>query len=265
MVIVTTALEASSELIERAKAIAAHLEAPFAPREQKSLDTLRREYDRDQFLIVKKNRIVLRMGNEEFFFHPNMAVHRVRALKRGQAVPLVEALDIRSGDCILDCTIGLGADAIVAAYAAGTTGKVTGIEHSSLIALIVREGLRSTKEKLEPDVIEAMGRIEVVQGDHRHMLREFPDNSFDSVYFDPMFRNPQKNSDGIAGIRSLADLKPLEPTVIKEACRVARRRVVMKERSNSDEWYRLQPDQVLAGKYASVGYGIWYVGGKDRG
>ncbi|WP_207643769.1 class I SAM-dependent methyltransferase [Heliomicrobium modesticaldum] len=261
----TTVHKSTSVLEERARALAAELGADFVPREGKSVEWLIREAGGKALLIVEKNDLILHQGEEAFFFHPNMAVLRIQALKKGQRDPLVHALDIRSGDQILDCTLGLGADALVAAYAAGDKGAVTGIEHNRLIALIVREGLQHYQHRKSDDLYRIMARIRVLQGDHRALLKSFAKGSFDSVYFDPMFRQALRASNGIGGLRQLADPRPIEADVIAEARRVARRRVVMKERRDSPEWDRLAPERVEGGKYAPVAYGIWSGGGEAFG
>ncbi|MZP28586.1 class I SAM-dependent methyltransferase [Heliobacterium undosum] len=263
--LVTTVHKSTPVLEERARALAAELGADFVPREGKSAERLTREAGDNGLLIVEKNNLTLYQGEETFFFHPNMAVLRIQALKKGQRDPLVHALDIRSGDRILDCTLGLGADALVAAFAAGDEGAVTGIEHNRLIALIVREGLQHFRHRRSDDLHRAMARIRVLQGDHRALLKGFSNGSFDSVYFDPMFRQALRASNGIGGLRQLADPRPIEADVIAEARRVARRRVVMKERRDSPEWERLAPEHVECGKYAPVAYGIWSGGGEVLG
>ncbi|MBM7867252.1 class I SAM-dependent methyltransferase [Heliobacterium gestii] len=258
---ITTVHKSTPSVEARARALAAELGALFVPREGKSAERLAQEAGEKAILIVEKNRLTLRQGEDAFFFHPNMATLRIRAVKEGKWDPLVHALDIRPGDRILDCTLGLGADALVAASVVGDRGEVIGIEHSPLIALIVREGLQQPLQGRVAALQQAMGRIRVVQGDHRALLSGFSDGSFDSVYFDPMFRRPQRASNGIGGLRQLADPRPLEAAVIAEARRVARRRVVLKERRDSLEWERLAPERIECGRYAPVAYGIWSGGG----
>ena len=82
------------------------------------------------------------------------------------------------------------------------------------------------------------------------------DSSFDSVYFDPMFRYPLMDSENLSPLRSLADSRALTEETVAEACRVARKRVVMKENARSLEFERLGFKTIMGGKYSKVHYGV---------
>jgi hypothetical protein len=136
--------------------------------------------------------------------------------------PFLEAAGILPGDSILDCTLGLGADALVAAVAVGTHGRVVGIEGSLALAAWVGEGLaRST--------LDGAGRIEVRAGDHAALLAALPERSFDVVCFDPMFRHARAEPGGFDVVRGLADARPLAAETVALARRVARRWVLVKD------------------------------------
>uniref|UniRef100_UPI0025D0B145 class I SAM-dependent methyltransferase n=1 Tax=Selenomonas sp. F0473 TaxID=999423 RepID=UPI0025D0B145 len=102
----------------------------------------------------------------------------------------------------------------------------------------------------------AMRRIAVHAADALTYLREQPDGSFDVVYFDPMFRRPLHESAGMNALRASADMRALTPETVAAACRVARRRVVMKERRGSGEFERLGFSEVVGGRYSRVAYGV---------
>lgn len=51
-------------------------------------------------------------------------------------------------------------------------------------------------------------------------------------------------------------MRALTPETVAEARRVARRRVVMKERRESEEFERLGFFEVVGGKYSRVSYGV---------
>ena len=87
-------------------------------------------------------------------------------------------------------------------------------------------------------------------------MRGQADDSFDAVYFDPMFRHPFMESAGIHPLRFLADPRPVSAEAIREARRVARRRVVLKESSKSGEFARLGFSAFVGGKYSHVRYGV---------
>ena len=174
---------------------------------------------------------------------------------RGQGDHLVAALDLRAGMHVLDCTLGTGADAIVESYAVGETGRVTALESSPLIAAVIGDGLaHATGDNY--DMHAAMRRIIVHAADALTYLREQQDDSYDVVYFDPMFRRPLHESAGMNALRARADMRALTPETVAEARRVARRRVVMKERRESEEFERLGFFEVVGGKYSRVSYGV---------
>jgi len=144
----------------------------------------------------------------------------------------------------------------VAAYAVGDRGAVTGLEASKYLAFIAGWGLqhyRSSNRSLQ----EAIRRLKVVNADFREYLKDLADNSFDVVYFDPMFRHGLKKSSAINALRPLAKHDPLTAKDIREALRVARNRVVLKENAKSGEFARLDADFVSGGRNSPVAYGVW--------
>lgn len=203
-------------------------------------------------LVVQKHSIILSDGQSEVFFHPGMAFVRIKNMAAGEPDRMVEAMSLTPGMTVLDCTLGLGSDAIVAAYAVGLTGRVTGLEAVGPLAMLVRRGLAGYQGRLA----EAMGRVEVVAADHRELLPTLAGDSFDVVYFDPMFRRPLWHSSGIAPLRRLALDAPLDFASVEEALRVARHCVVMKERQNSPEFDRLGFRVAEGGRYSPVAYGV---------
>jgi 16S rRNA (guanine1516-N2)-methyltransferase len=138
---------------------------------------------------------------------------------------------------------------------AGDGGRVTGLESSSVIATIVRRGLKSY-QTMEEDLTEAMQRIEVVKTNHKEYLASLPPQSYDVVYFDPMFRVPRRNSPSIDALRRIANTDPVDLETIDLALQVCKRRVVMKERRWSEEFSRLGFTEFYGGKYAPVIYGV---------
>ncbi len=129
---------------------------------------------------------------------------------------------LEDGDRILDCTVGLGADALVAATAVGPRGRVIGLESSAALAAWVGEGLLRCGDP-------AADRIEIRAADHLAALVGLPDRSFDVVVFDPMFRHARPEPAGFDLVRRLADAAPLSAEALARARRVARRWVVVKD------------------------------------
>ena len=251
--IVTTTRKVFNENF--AQAVAQKLGGQFVRRGDFSLDALRKIHGAENILLVKKNSLSVVTAEGELFFHPNTAHLRIKNLRGGEGDRLIDALKISDGSKVLDCTLGLGSDAIVESFIAGDTGKVVALEINPLIAEVVSYGLKNFSED-SPHILAAMRRVEVINVDCAEFLKTCAADSFDAVYFDPMFRRPVKKSSGLNPIRPLADNRPLTAEIIREACRVAKCRVVMKEHSGSAEFARLGFKIVDGGKYSSVAFGV---------
>ena len=251
--IVTTPRKVSNENF--AVEIAQRLGGQFVRRESFSLDALKKIHGVENILLVKKNSLSVVTAEGELFFHPNTAHLRIKNLRGGEGDRLIDALKISGGSKVLDCTLGLGSDAIVESFIVGATGKVIALESNPLIAAIVGYGMKNFLED-SLHILEAMRRVEVVNADCSDFLKTCADKSFDAVYFDPMFRRPIEKSSGLNPIRPLADNRPLTEEIIRQARRVAKFRVVMKEHSGSAEFERLGFKILSGGKYSSITFGV---------
>jgi len=254
--IVTTSPKPDEAQRDTAKRLARFLNARVVPRGKRTIARLMREEHTDTVLVVTaEGPRLYRAGVERpFVYHPNTAMIRMRHLLRGDTDAMIARMEIRPGDRVLDCTLGLAADAAVLSLAVGEEGEVVGLESVPLIAAVVSEGLKTYRSG-SPAIDAALRRIRVICADHLNYLRQCADRSFDVVYFDPMFRRPVEASEGIASLRPFANPDPLSPEAVREARRVARRMVVMKERQGSEEFTRLGFAEVHeVGN--SVAYGI---------
>ena len=238
-----------------AQELSQKLGGEFFRREDFSFDTLKKIHGAENILLVKKNSLSVITTEGELFFHPNTAHLRIKNLRGGEGDRLIDALKISAGSKILDCTLGLGSDAIVESFVVGEGGKVVALEVNRLIAEVVRHGMKNFSDD-SPHILDAMRRVEVINADCRDYLKICEDDSFDVVYFDPMFRRPIQKSSGLNPIRPLADSRPLNEEIIREARRVAKFRVVMKEHNGSPEFERLGFEIVSGGKYSSVAFGV---------
>ncbi|WP_027717244.1 class I SAM-dependent methyltransferase [Desulfovirgula thermocuniculi] len=254
--VVTTGRRPGPQELSLAAWFARRLCAPLVPRENLSLKALEEKYGARGVLVVAQRRASFYTGGVEVFFHPSMAKLRIAEIKTGKTDQMVKAMDLRPGEEVLDCTLGLGVDAIVASFVVGPAGRVVGVESSPVLAALVEHGLGYYCDRLPREVLEAMRRIEVICGDHLSYLKGLPAESFDVVYFDPMFREPLHRSPAIGPLRALANDAPLARQAVEEAVRVARRRVVMKERRGSREFARLGFTCVQGGKSSPVAYGV---------
>lgn len=252
-VIITTVMKNFKEAEIMARELAISLNSQYVPRNKKSISSLLEK--EKAVLVVGTERMELYStpGEKPFFFHPNSAMFRVKRLLGGECDPFVEAAGIREGNTILDCTLGLASDSIVAAYAAGEKGKVCGIEGNKEMALIVGEGLKKWEAGNE-DISKAMKRVEVVHADHLEFLRTCADRSFDIVYFDPMFEEAL-SSEGMVPLKQIAIHDDLSEDVIAEAKRVAKERVVLKDHWTSTRFEKWGFSQIKR-RSASFHFGV---------
>ncbi|WP_308447269.1 class I SAM-dependent methyltransferase [Desulforamulus aquiferis] len=252
---ITTGLRNSEKVEDLALELSNKLKLPYLPREKQSLESIRQRASAESIILVNNNRLSLVTNGMELFFHPGLAKLRIKELQAGKTDQMISAMALSEGKTVLDCTLGIASDAIVASYIAGSLGTVVGIEASIAVAEIVSRGLKNYHGE-RPELLDAMRRINVVQGDHLEYLRQLPDNCFDIVYFDPMFRKPREQSSSMAPLRPFANSNPLSPDAVNEARRVAKHRVVMKENRFSQEFKRLNFHTIQGGRYSPVAYGI---------
>jgi Protein of unknown function (DUF548). len=197
-----------------------------------------------------------------------MALLRIMNIFKGNPDRYLLATGLKSGDILLDLTMGLGNDALVGAWSVGEQGKVIGVEHSPVISALVNDGLQTlasahVPKSKNPDkelawqaLSLAAGRIKITWADHYSYLCQQPSASADVIYFDPMFRYTRQKSASIIPLHSWSDHQSLTIETIREASRVARRCIVLKERKGSSEFSRLGFDILSGGKYSQVDYGI---------
>lgn len=251
--IITTAVKPGSALEEAANTIAGQLPAPFVARGSQSLEQIKVKYQAEVIIAVTRKGLVAHTPGGDFFFHPSMAELRIKNLINGKDDHMVNAMGLQEGMSVLDCTLGLGTDAIVASYVTGVPGQVNGLEVAKIVALITGNGLRNYQTN---SIDAALRRISVVNADYQHYLAGLPAGSFDIVYFDPMFRRPIASSSNIKPLRLLADNRELTPAALRQAVRVAGKRVVIKETRHSSIFAGLGIQTIVGGKYSSICYGI---------
>ena len=157
-----------------------------------------------------------------------LGIVRIRRLLAGDSDVLVDALALQPGEQVLDATAGLCADALVLAHVVGPEGRVLALEASGALAEVMAFSLAHPHVK-DPAVRAAAARVELRHAEHAQVLAALPDRAFDVVYLDPMFLRPAGASPDFVPLRAVAHPAPLDPVVLAEARRVARRRVVVKD------------------------------------
>ncbi|GGE59142.1 class I SAM-dependent methyltransferase [Priestia taiwanensis] len=253
--LITTAGRTNKEMIAYAKGIAEVLQCDYFVRKDLSITAIQQQTNED-VLVVGKNRLEIHTvhGEEAFFFHPNSAMFRVKRLQRGEHDPFMDAAKLQSGMRVLDCTLGMGSDSIVASHIVGESGRVIGIEGNTYSAYLVQKGLQEWQSGNE-EVDAAMRRVQVRNSEYLSFLHSCEENSFDVVYFDPMFEENIQESDGIKGLKHLALYTDITEEVMGEAKRVAKQRIVLKDHYKSERFTRFGFD-VYKRKTAKFHFGV---------
>jgi len=200
-------------------------------------------------LVLAARRADLYQRDRAFRASAGMALLRLLRARRGEQDPLVAAAGLRPGDRVLDATLGLGGDALLASQA--TAANIVGVESSGLLAAFTQAALR----RLPQAAREAGERIEVLRADHRDFLRAQPDGSFDVVLLDPMFRRAGEAAPLFELLRAHADHEPLAAATLREARRVARRGVLVKDAARGHELPRLGLAPLLSRRSAAIAFG----------
>ncbi|RSL33242.1 hypothetical protein D7Z54_11485 [Salibacterium salarium] len=224
----TTAKSASGQENEEALRLSAEWNIRFEPRKKRSFQKWLRETKESIYVVGNDlDKLYHPDYSQAFLFHPSMAWIRFQRLQQGGFDPMIEVMQLHSGMTCLDTTMGLASDSILASAAVGEKGKVTAVESHQYIAHLVRKGLNHWEEDDE-SFNKAMRRIDVRKGEHLDLLKKLNDNSYNIVYFDPMFDHAIQDSVHLAPLRQFAMYQPLEKEAIEEAIRVAENRVVVK-------------------------------------
>lgn len=165
-------------------------------------------------LMVTRDGLALRLGGRLARWHDGLLHTRLAA---GNAHPLVRLSGLGPGDLVLDCTLGLGADARQCAAITGR--RVLGVEASLPLALLAREGLA-----------RAHAPVEVLIADAAALVRMWPARVVDVIVCDPMFpvdgRGPAASLDAV---RAVAAPWVPDRAWLDDARRVARKAVIVRD------------------------------------
>ncbi|MDP4550034.1 class I SAM-dependent methyltransferase [Alkalihalobacillus macyae] len=252
--IFTTAGRPTEAIILEATRLSGQYNGTYIPRKKRSLKELIDTY-RSPVIVAGFDRLFLYTDNalEPVFFHPNSAMFRCKSLLNNRHDVFINASGLTEGMSLLDCTAGLGSDSIVASLIAGEKGSVQALEGSKH-AILLQEGLKKWQSGNE-QIDEAMRRVSVKHNRYEEVLPYLADQSVDVVYFDPMFEDSILESNGVNAIKQVALYDTLTDEMIREARRVARKRVVLKDYWKSSRFERFGFQQFTR-KTAKFHYGI---------
>jgi ubiquinone/menaquinone biosynthesis C-methylase UbiE len=236
---ITTAGRVTNKLVQKAKQLSSTHQLDYVERTGHSIEGLK-NIVMDDLLIVGSDKIFFSpyKSSDKVFFHPNLSMIRAKRIANREQDPFIEIAQLEKGMSVLDCTLGLASDSIVASYVVGPSGTVVGVEGDRALSILTEDGLKNFTSGWN-DIDDAMKRIHVHYADHYEYLQSAPTNGFDVVYFDPMFDKAISSSHGINTIRQQAIHTKLSKNVITEAKRVAKKRVILKDHWQSSRFHQL--------------------------
>lgn len=160
---------------------------------------------------------------------------------------------------VVDATAGLGGDAF---RLASRGAHVILIERSPLLSALLADALeRAVGGALGPAAAEAAGRVELVTGDARDVLRAgaLAPERRGVVYLDPMFTGPGGRALPPKGMALLRELLGADesgaPDLLQAAREAATRRVVVKRHLRAEPLGGVEPSGSLRGR--TVRYDVY--------
>jgi 16S rRNA (guanine1516-N2)-methyltransferase len=250
---VTTTRDADESLNYKAKSVSKDLNISYIKRGNFSIKKTILKDGFDYLLVIERDKIVIKGDDSTLFWHPNMSELKIKSIRQGNKEAIIEATKLEEGNSILDCTLGLAGDSLVFSAVVGEKGHVVGTEVNKYIAYLSKCGLESYND-IDGKTID---NIKVINESYEDYILKQSDNSFDVVYFDPMFKEPNRKSTSINSFRDFANHKGLTKEILIEALRVCKKRVVIKERQGSNEFERLGIEKYYGGKKSgAIIYGV---------
>lgn len=243
--VVTTAHKPDHQQINRAKSLSVQLGCKYIPRRHF-------RFIEDEVVIInERNGISAMKDGKHLFFHPSLAVLRKSNFELGQRDYLIESLSLKGNEKVLDCTLGLGSEAILIAHFL-PEGKVKCLESSKIVKMIVENGLQ--EENLPDWIVDASKRIEISEGNYKEFIRKSREQ-FDCIYVDPMFEHPELKSAAMNSLRPFADYSGITNEDLEMMKKITKR-IVVKARWNDSIFEKYKFDKVTGSLKSNIGYGV---------
>ncbi len=246
---VTVSAPVDPVLVARARESAERWRLPYIDRPRRgAIEPLLGE-QAHALLVLGTDGWTLKDPEGALRFAPTTAWLRIKRIDAGEQDDVLAGLcELKAGDQVLDCTLGLGADALVCARVVGPSGRVVGIEKSLPLWVLATEGMAHSEKGARS------ARIETLHGDSAELIATFDDQSFDCVLFDPAFEKPKKSSPAFEILRRTTTDAPLTEDLLRHARRVARRWVVVKSASYTPAMKRMGLQPEPASRFSNI---IW--------
>lgn len=244
--VVTTSHKPDQQQVNEARSLSKELKCLYVPRRHFNF------IEGEIAMIIEKDGISAVKDGKRLFFHPSLAVLRKSNLEVGQRDYLIESLSLNGDEKVLDCTLGLGSEALLISHFL-PKGKVKCLESSKIIKMIVENGLKS--ENLPDWAFESSKRIEIKEDNYKVFVRK-TEEIFDCVYVDPMFEHPDLKSMAINSLRPFADYSGIEPEDLEAMKRITKKRIVVKAKWNDSIFEKYAFDKINGSMKSNIGYGV---------
>ncbi|HIC87776.1 MAG TPA: hypothetical protein EYP03_06220 [Aquificae bacterium] len=270
LTVVSTKKKPSLSDIKRAKEISQKLNLPYLKRGKLTLNQLfekAREIFKQEkiriLLVENQNLKLITPSKQELYFHPGLLKIRFLNILKKEKFNInskddlfYQVLSLRPGDLVLDCNLGLCQDALLCVYK--TKSMLVGLEIDKVIALVVRDGLKKYNFTGKMKIFNTLKNlIYPICIDNKTYLQMAKDNSFDVVYFSPMFINPKWICSQMMPLREIAIKSFPDKDTLENAKRVARKRVVIKINKGAHELFDYLDDFQIVKTQTRLEYLIW--------
>jgi hypothetical protein len=218
--VVVSTRKASAEAKLHAQEIAQHLDWPYEDY-WGSIKKARLRHEAEFSLVVSSEEVRLSWDDGNFKHHPGLSIYRIG---NARPSPFIAALRPQWGERTLDTTLGFGRDALQVADR--TQAPLLAFERNHIIALLTHLGLDDLARRKR--FRKVCPHIKVIRGDGFRFMKNCQRNQFDLVLLDPLFPRPIKGSRDMEVLHKLVSPEPFDQEVVREAARVAKRRVVIR-------------------------------------
>lgn len=252
MIGITTIPKPQDEIVKKAEERAKELNLPFYERVNSCNECIKK--NNLEGLIVYGKEPFFKSGEEEYYFNIGTGKLRLLQLKRGNEDRLCRLIP-KTVNTFLDCTFGQGHDSMVVSWFLGDSCKITALEKSKVLYEIGKYGIENFNGN--KDIQKALKRIKLKNEDFLQYLKKSETKSIDVIYFDTMFKHPVKpDKNRIEGFRKIACYDTLTNEVFEEALRVAKKRIIVKERPFSSIFKKYKFTYIDSKKGKTVAYGV---------
>ncbi len=268
--IVSTKKKANILDINKAKEISQKLNLPYIKRGKLTINQLfekaKKLFKQEKIrilLVENQNLKLVTPSKQELYFHPGLLKIRfLNILKKEKSNTnsnddlFYQVLDLKPEDLVLDCNLGLCQDALLCIYK--TRNILVGLEIDKVIALVIRDGLKKYNFTGKMKIFNTLKNyIYTICIDNKTYLQMARDNSFDVVYFSPMFINPKWICSQMMPLREIAIKSFPDKVTLENAKRVAKKRVVIKINKGAHELFDYLNDFQIIKAQTRLEYLVW--------